>query len=199
MRFELADLRAFVAVAELASFRAAANVELAQAFLDHLRDRVDLPGRYADPGIAPATEPARVTDRLHQHATATLARLTWNPAEVARFLGAMLSEPKPDVYFDAPDAPLTARAFAAAIGRQGLRLDRRTQWLYDDDSMYVNGEARAWPRAGRASHAGRTAATHLRLAADGAGGLHGLEGRRLKPRARLTARASCARSGSPPA
>lgn len=131
-------------------FRAAANVELAQAFLDHLRDRVDLPGRYADPGIAPATEPARVTDRLHQHATATLARLTWNPAEVARFLGAMLSEPKPDVYFDAPDAPLTARAFAAAIGRQGLRLDRRTQWLYDDDSMYVNGEARAWPRAGRA-------------------------------------------------
>lgn len=130
-------------------FRAAANVELAQAFLDHLRDRIDLPGRYADPGIAPATEPARVTAALQRHAAATLAKVTWDRAFVARFLGVMLSEPKADVYFAAPAAPLSERAFAVAIRKRGLRLDRRTLWLYDDDAMYVNGEARAWPRAGR--------------------------------------------------
>ncbi len=130
-------------------FRAAADVELAQAFLDHLRDRIDIPGRYADPGIAPSTEPARVTAPLLRHAEATLAKLTWNRALVARFLGAMLSEPKADVYFTAPAAPLSERAFAAAIRERGVRLDRRTQWLYDDDAMYVNGDARAWPRAGR--------------------------------------------------
>lgn len=131
-------------------FRAAANVELAQAFLDHLRDRLDLDGRYADPGLVPSAEPARVTPALQRHAVHTLARLTWDRRFVSGFLGAMLSEPKADVYFDAPEAPLSARAFAAAIGKQGVRLDRRTQWLYDDDAMYVNGEPRPWPRADRA-------------------------------------------------
>jgi len=134
-------------------FRAAANVELAQAFLDHLRDRLAIDGRYADPGLLPASEPARVTSDLVRHAVRTLAGITWNRRMVERFLGAMLSEPKADVYFDAPEAPLSARAFAAAIGRQGVRLDRRTRWLYDDDAMYVNGECRAWPRADRAAYA----------------------------------------------
>lgn len=132
-------------------FRAASNVELAQAFLDHLRDRLDLPGRYADPGILPAKEPARVTADLARHAVRTLAGIAWDRRMVAAFLGTMLSEPKADVYFDAPETPLSARAFAAAIGRQGVRLDRRTQWLYDDEAMYVNGESRAWPRADRAA------------------------------------------------
>lgn len=131
-------------------FRAAANVGLAQAFLDHLRDRIDLPGRYADPGIAPTATPARVSLSLQRHAQSTLAKIRWDRAFVARFLGATLSEPKADVYFEAPETPLTLRAFAAAIRKRGLRLDRRTQWLYDDDALYVNGEARDWPRANRA-------------------------------------------------
>jgi 50S ribosomal protein L16 3-hydroxylase len=131
-------------------FRAAANVELAQAFLDHLRDRIELPGRYADPGIAPAAEAARISPALQRHARSTLAKIAWDRAFVSRFLGATLSEPKADVYFDVPDTPLSSRAFAAALRKRGVRLDRRTQWLYDDDAMYVNGEARDWPRAGRA-------------------------------------------------
>lgn len=130
-------------------FRAAANVELAQAFVDHLRDRIALPGRYADPGLAPTTTPARVSAALQRHAHATLAQIRWDRAFVTRFLGATLSEPKADVYFEAPDPPITLRAFGAAIRKHGVRLDRRTQWLYDDDAMYVNGEARDWPRADR--------------------------------------------------
>ncbi len=130
-------------------FRAAADVEIAQAFLDHLRDRVEIPGRYADPGIAPAAQPARIPAGLQAHATAVLARIRFDRAFVARFLGSLLSEPKPHVYFEPPAAPLAPRAFAAAIRRQGIRLDRRTQWLYDDEALYVNGEARAWPRADR--------------------------------------------------
>ncbi len=131
-------------------FRAPANVELAQAFLDHLRDRVDIPGRYADPGIVAATRPAQIPAALHEHAVATLARLTFDRAFVMRFLGCLLSEPKPQVYFEPPAAPSTRRDFIAAIRRRGIRLDRRTQWLYDNDALYINGEARAWPRAGRA-------------------------------------------------
>ncbi|MCC6870433.1 MAG: cupin domain-containing protein, partial [Burkholderiales bacterium] len=126
-------------------FRAAADVEIAQAFLDHWRDRVELPDRYADPGLAPAAQPARIPVALQKHVATALARLTFDDAFVTRFLGAMLSDPKAQVYFEPPAAPLTPRAFTTAIRRHGVRLDRRTQWLYDDDALYVNGEVRAWP------------------------------------------------------
>ncbi len=64
---------------------------------------------------------------------------------VERFLGTMLSEPKPSVFFAPPARPLARAAFAAALRRRGLALDRRTQWLYDDACVYVNGEAHDWP------------------------------------------------------
>ena len=67
----------------------------------------------------------------------------------AQYLGSRLSEPKADVYFDRPLAPLTRAAFAAAVRKHGLRLDRRTLWLYDDASIYVNGEAVPWPAGDR--------------------------------------------------
>ncbi|MCC6193699.1 MAG: cupin domain-containing protein [Burkholderiales bacterium] len=131
-------------------FRAPAHLELAQAFLDHLRDHVDLDGRYADPGLGLAREPARIPAAMQRHASAQLARVRWDHADVARFLGMLLSEPKPSVYFDPPRPALALRAFTAAIGKVGVRLDRRTQWLYDGGAMYVNGEARPWPRGGAA-------------------------------------------------
>jgi hypothetical protein len=31
------------------------------------------------------------------------------------------------------------------VRKHGLRLDRHTLWLYDDVSIYVNGEAAPWP------------------------------------------------------
>jgi 50S ribosomal protein L16 3-hydroxylase len=126
-------------------FRAAAYTEMAQAFLDHLRDRIDVPGRYEDPGLRPASEPARIDRAMQRRAARAMARIRWSPSEVARFLGEYLSEPKHDVYFDAPPRPVSRRAFASAARRKGVRLDRRAQWLFDDDTLYVNGEARAWP------------------------------------------------------
>ena len=134
-------------------FRAAAYTEMAHSFLDHLRDRVDIPGRYEDPGLRPASEPARIDGDMQRRAARAMARIRWTASDVARFLGEYLSEPKHDVYFDAPGRPLTLRAFASAARRQGVRLDRRAQWLFDDDSLYVNGEARGWPRSARKAFA----------------------------------------------
>ena len=71
--------------------------------------------------------------------------LRWDRALVARYLGSRLSEPKADVFFTPPSAPLSQAAFAARARKRGLRLDRRTQWLYDDAAIYVNGEAAPWP------------------------------------------------------
>jgi 50S ribosomal protein L16 3-hydroxylase len=130
-------------------FRAATYTEIAQHFLDHLRDRIDLHGRYGDPGLRPAREPARIDPRMQKLAARELAKIRWSALDVARFLGEFLSEPKADVYFDPPEAPMSLRAFASAARRKGIRLDRRAQWLFDDDALYVNGEARTWPGRAR--------------------------------------------------
>lgn len=130
-------------------FRAPSHTELAQAFLDHLRDRIALPGRYADPDLGATREPARVGHTMQRRVAAALRDVRWNQAVVDRFLGTMLSEPKADVVFDPPSPPLARAAFVRAVRRRGAHLDRRTGWLYDNDALYVNGEAHAWPAGDR--------------------------------------------------
>ncbi len=131
-------------------FRAPSHTELAQAFLDHLRDAIDLPGRYEDPDLRPTTHPARVSATMQQRMAGTLRRIRWSRQDVDRFVGMLLSEPKADVVFDPPAARSPRGAFASMLKRRGAQLDRRTRWLYDDDFVYVNGEAHAWPAGARA-------------------------------------------------
>jgi 50S ribosomal protein L16 3-hydroxylase len=126
-------------------FRAPGSTELATAFLDFLRDEVDLDGRYADPDLAPTAEPARIGAAMVGRCARDLARLRWSPATVARFLGCWLSEPKPTVIFEPPPRPLTRAAFARTLAKAGARLDRRTQLLYDRHHLFINGSALAWP------------------------------------------------------
>jgi 50S ribosomal protein L16 3-hydroxylase len=130
-------------------FRAAGATELATAFLDHLRDQVDLPGRYADPDLRRASEPARIRPSMQRRYADLIERVRWDRATVARFLGCWLSEPKPNVFFDAPQEPMPTAAFARAARTRGVRLDARTQLLYDESHVYANGEAMRWPAADR--------------------------------------------------
>ncbi len=130
-------------------FRAASHNEIAQGFLDHLRDELALDGRYADPDLKASAEPARIAAPMQRRVDSVLRGIKWDRAATARFLGTFLSDPKPDVYFDPPEPRLTPASFARAIARHGVALDRRTQWLYDDAAIYVNGEATAWPAGGR--------------------------------------------------
>ncbi len=87
---------------------------------------------------------------MQRRVVAILRKVTWNRAATARFLGIFLSEPKPRRLFR-PAGPRCCRAaaFAKSIARRGVALDRRTQWLYDDAAIYVNGEAREWPAGAR--------------------------------------------------
>ncbi len=129
-------------------FRAAGANELAQAFLDHLRDTLDLPGRYADPGLRPSSEPARIDAAMHRQVARMLAGIRWDRHLIEGSLGTWLTEPKPQVSFAAPQRRLSRGEFGKAVARHGLRLDRRTHLLYDDNALYVNGAAAAFPRAG---------------------------------------------------
>lgn len=120
-------------------FRAPGNQELAEAFIDHLRDVVDVPGRYADPDLRPARGPARIGPAMRRRVAATIARIEWDREGIDRFLGRFLTEPKPEVVFKAGRRRSRAE-FARSIARRGVRLDRRTQLLYDDAHYYINGE-----------------------------------------------------------
>lgn len=131
-------------------FRAASAEAFATAFLDHLRDHLAFEGRYSDPNLRPSNEPARIDARMCRQLGQMLKQVRWDRALVARFAGCWLSEPTPIVTFERPAQALPAVAFRRRAARTGIKLDRRTQLLYDDDALYVNGEVHPWPRAGRA-------------------------------------------------
>ncbi len=132
-------------------FRAPAANELAVAFLDWLRDRLDLAGRYADPDLRPTREPARIGAAMQRRCAELLCGVSWSGADVDRFLGSWLSEPKPSVVFAPPARVPSFAAFRARAARRGVRLDLRTQLLYDARGLYVNGESLSWPVTGAAA------------------------------------------------
>ena len=144
-------------------FRAPSAQEIATSFLDWLRDRAGLDGRYADPGRTPARNPARIDRTLQAYAEATLRRLAWDERMTARFLGSYLTEPKPAVAFAAPRRALGRQSFRRRAERRGVHLDSRTQLLYDERNLFINGEALAWPAQGRTAL--RRIADRRRLAA----------------------------------
>ncbi len=130
-------------------FRAASFAEIGAAFLDYLRDELMLEGCYSDPDLTPSVEPARISGSMQRRVARALRDIRWDAATTTRFLGSFLSEPKGDVSFDRPAGRLSRAAFAKAMARRGIALDRRTQWLYDDEAIYLNGEASGWPEGDR--------------------------------------------------
>jgi 50S ribosomal protein L16 3-hydroxylase len=129
-------------------FRAASAQELARGFLDYLHDNLDVRGRYADPDLRPVREPAEIDATMRRRCARMLQGVRWDGAMIDRFLGCWLSEPKAQIAFDPPDTPLTRGAFDARARKQGLRLDTRTQLLYDSTHLFINGAALRWPAGG---------------------------------------------------
>jgi 50S ribosomal protein L16 3-hydroxylase len=131
-------------------FRAPTAQELATGFLDAMRDAVALEGRYRDPDLMASREPARIGRDLHAYAAKIVAALQWNDRAIARCLGAQLTEPKPTVTFSPPRRPMSLSEFARRAAHKGLRLDSRTQLLYDAAHLFVNGEVLEPPARTRA-------------------------------------------------
>ena len=127
-------------------FRAPTTQDLGTAFLDWLRDNIALEGRYADPDLTATAEPARIGTHMQSEFGTMLAKLRWDQAMIARFVGCYLTDPKPHVVFDRPHRRTSLTAFTLRAVRRGLHLDPRTQILYDGRHVYVNGASIAWPR-----------------------------------------------------
>jgi 50S ribosomal protein L16 3-hydroxylase len=115
-------------------FRTPRGTELAAAFLDWLHERGLPNARYADPGLAPTSRPARIPAGMNLFARNFLRRIRWNASDTAVFLGEYLSTPKPHVVF----RPNTARR---ALAASHVVLDPRTQLLYSGNRFFINGES----------------------------------------------------------
>jgi 50S ribosomal protein L16 3-hydroxylase len=132
-------------------FRAPSESELTAQFLYHLAERGEAAGKtgalYRDPRQPAVEQPAELPAALVERVGAILARVRWNEQDIASFLGTYFSEPKPSVVFDPPQRPLNEARFIGAASKQGLRLDRKTNLLYERRFFYVNGEQTAWDGA----------------------------------------------------
>jgi len=123
-------------------FRAPGAQELGQAFLDHLRDTIELPGMYRDPDLGLQRAPGAIGSAMSAQVMTMLGRIRWNHRDVERFLGRYLTEPKPHVFFDRPRAPLTRARFLERARRDGVSLALKSRMLFDRDHLYLNGEMR---------------------------------------------------------
>ena len=122
-------------------FRAPSWQELGEAFLNFMSDNVDLPGRYADPGLVPSKHPAKIGDDMLDQVSRQFAKLAAKQDDIAIFLGEHLTEPKPTVWFTPVDKPLSLARFVAAANKHGLRLHRKSRMLYRSKFVFINGES----------------------------------------------------------
>lgn len=116
-------------------FRQPASDELVRELLQRLADEAtDLAGTtpYKDPAQPATEQPGQIPPAMFDFARQALNRALSDPDYLALLLGEWLSEPKPNVWFEAGQSP-------GAAG-QGVRLSRRTRMLYDGQHIFINGE-----------------------------------------------------------
>jgi len=122
-------------------FRAPATEELAHGFLMHLQDTLALEGRYADPDLRRQAHPGEIGRAMLGQIEGMIAQIKWSRRDVAEFAGRYLSEPKPNVLFDPPEAPLSRAAFNKQANRAGVALNPKSRLLFTGKRFFINGEA----------------------------------------------------------
>ncbi|RUP25543.1 MAG: cupin domain-containing protein, partial [Curvibacter sp.] len=97
-------------------------------------DADDLAGEhlYRDATQPAVADPAAIPEGLHEFAADALQRVLNDPDALARVIGESLTDPKPQVWFEAADTEVDVSA--------GVRLDRRTRMMHDERHVFINGE-----------------------------------------------------------
>jgi len=99
---------------------------------------------YRDPGQPAVDTPAALPDALVQATLDAAARLRFDDALAARFLGCWLTEPSNLAVFEpAPPSGLDLASHWPASG--ALELDRRSRMLYRGRQVFINGETAQAP------------------------------------------------------
>ncbi|MDE2047989.1 MAG: cupin domain-containing protein, partial [Betaproteobacteria bacterium] len=127
-------------------FRAPTQGELLARLFEQLAERArsapQLARLYRDPQQPATRDAAALPAELARFVAQAYGRVQPRPADIERSLGQYLSEPKPQVWFDPPQATRWPQAL-----RHGLRLADQSQLLSGRGRLYINGESVALPRA----------------------------------------------------
>lgn len=121
-------------------FRTPSYHELTEQFLIHLQDNICIDGMYADPDLKLQKHPSEVSEDMLKQVAQVIDRIKWNNTDVASFLGKYLSEPKPHIFFEPPEKPVTFRKFGAILQKSGIRLNLKTLMLCHGKQVFINGE-----------------------------------------------------------
>ena len=115
-------------------FRQPARGELAGELLQRLAEEAgDVLGdaAYRDPAQPATASPGAVPPEMLAFAQEAVQSLADDPQMLAMLLGEWLTEPKPDVWFEAGAVP-------SGVG--DVVLDRRTRMMHDAQHVFINGE-----------------------------------------------------------
>jgi 50S ribosomal protein L16 3-hydroxylase len=121
-------------------FRSPRANELAGELLQRLAQEADFSHGdtlYRDPNQPAQPQPGKIPGSLLMFADRTLSKLLMDKAVLAKCLGEHLTEPKPNVWFDA----VASEVVVPDIRGMACHLDRRTRMMYDDQHVFINGES----------------------------------------------------------
>ncbi len=121
-------------------FRAPAAVALAAELVQRIAEEAEeavedsphRPSLYRDPRQPATPAPGAMPGALQGFARAAVQQLLARPGAVERALGEVLTEPKPQVWF---------QAGRARVPGGGVALAAATRMLYDEQHVFINGES----------------------------------------------------------
>ena len=125
-------------------FRAPTHQEIADGFLDWLGATSEIEGRLSDPDLPATANPARVPKQYQRQIADAIAALQIDRDAIAQFAGCFASDPKPQVTFRPPDAPMSRSAFGKLCtdaNKGGVALAAGALCLYDEKYLFINGDA----------------------------------------------------------
>lgn len=120
-------------------FRAPPQGELLKEVLWQLAESQQGGPIYTDPPLREGAAPALLPPSMVKFAAQAFARLKPDAAVFESVLGAYLTTPKPQVWFEGMQA--SSANLRRACLQTGCRLDRRSKMLYTAQSVFLNGEA----------------------------------------------------------
>ena len=114
-------------------FQAPRRAMLAAEIGQRLAEVLEDDALYGDSRLEATNRPARIPRELQRFTAGAVERLLARPRAIARSLGELATDPKPNVVFDEPQTRWRPGAVV---------LDRRTRMMYDERSIFINGGCR---------------------------------------------------------
>ncbi|MDD2919080.1 cupin domain-containing protein [Rhodoferax sp.] len=122
-------------------FRIPNRAELARELLQRLAEEAEEEvgvSLYRDPDQPAVDQPAEIPARMLEFAQDALQDALQDSRALARGLGEYMTEPKPNVWFEARAVSFKE---GQALQTCGIRLDRRTRMMFDAHHIFINGES----------------------------------------------------------